>query len=527
MTPMATTHTGSADPSATSPLPTLRDRLVPPMPGRAIWGWLGPLLVTAFAGVLRFDRLGMPHAVVFDETYYAKDALALLNFGVEHTTVANADRLLLRGDTHIWTDGGSFVVHPPLGKWMIAIGEWIFGATPTGWRVSAALVGTLSVLLIARIARRMTRSTLLGCVAGLLLALDGLEFVQSRTALLDIFLMFWVLAAFGCLLVDRDRSRARLVELVEARGADGGGPGLGLRPWRIAAGVCLGLGCATKWDAIYEVAGFGLLTVAWDYGARRAVGVRRPLAGWFPRDAVPAFFSIVGVGLVTYVACWTGWFRSSIGWDRHWADGRASAFSFVPAPLRALWHYHAEIWTFHTNLHQSHPYQSQPWQWLILQRPVAFYYIGPKYGQLGCHVDACSRTILGIGTPAIWWVSLPALVAVLVWWLMYRDWRAGAVVMGVASGWLPWFWFAAQHRTMFFFYALPILPFLVLALTLAIGLLIGTESASPARRAAGSAIAGAYLLLVILNFAYLYPILSAQVIPYTAWQTRMWFTSWI
>ena len=74
---------------------------------------------------------------------------------------------------------------------MIAFGEWTFGVNSFGWRFSAALIGSLAILLLARIVRRMTRSTLLGCIAGLLMALDGLEFVMSRTALLDIFLMFW------------------------------------------------------------------------------------------------------------------------------------------------------------------------------------------------------------------------------------------------------------------------------------------------------------------------------------------------
>jgi 4-amino-4-deoxy-L-arabinose transferase-like glycosyltransferase len=98
-------------------------------------------------------------------------------------------------------------VHPPLGKETIAVGEWLFGLTPFGWRLMVAILGSLAILMTARIARRMTRSNLLGCVAGLLLALDGLEFVMSRTALLDISVMFWVLAAFGCLLIVRDRSR--------------------------------------------------------------------------------------------------------------------------------------------------------------------------------------------------------------------------------------------------------------------------------------------------------------------------------
>src|SRR5207253_922377 len=149
--------------------------------------------------------------------------------------------MLVRGDPHVFSGGGEFVVHPPFGKVLIAAGEWLFGLSPFGWRFAAAVVGSLSILLLARIARRMTRSTLLGCVAGLLLALDGLECVMSRTALHDIFVMFWALAAFGCLVVDRDVYRARLANAAAAAAATGpaaagepavaGAPHAGIRWW--------------------------------------------------------------------------------------------------------------------------------------------------------------------------------------------------------------------------------------------------------------------------------------------------------
>ncbi|HZZ54437.1 MAG TPA: phospholipid carrier-dependent glycosyltransferase, partial [Trebonia sp.] len=185
----------------------LRARLMSPMPDDRLWGWLGPLIVTAFAAFTRFYRLSIPHAVVFDETYYAKDAWSILQHGVEWQYVKNANDLILAGNTgHLYlacsgTSCGEYVVQPPVGKLLIAVGEWIYGLTPLGWRVAPALFGTLAVLVMCRVARRLTRSTLLGCVAGLLLSLDGLEFVLSRTGILDIFLMFFVLAAFGALLV--------------------------------------------------------------------------------------------------------------------------------------------------------------------------------------------------------------------------------------------------------------------------------------------------------------------------------------
>ena len=158
------------------------------------------MLVTAFGTFLRFNRLSVPGSVIFDETYYVPDALGILRFGAEHNYVANRNALIASGEpAHLRQRRR--IRRPPAvredphrGR-----GEAMFGLNPFGWRFAVAVVGSLSILLLARIARRMTRSTLLGCVAGLLLALDGLELVMSRTALLDIFVMFWVLAAFGCL----------------------------------------------------------------------------------------------------------------------------------------------------------------------------------------------------------------------------------------------------------------------------------------------------------------------------------------
>ena len=237
MFPMMASRT-TAQPAATTDQPSgLLARMVPPMPGSALWGWLGPLLVTAFGAFLRFNQLNVPDKVIFDETYYVPDALGILRYGVEHNYVSARNSLLVRGNTHIFSTGGEFVVHPPVGKLFIAFGEWTFGVNSFGWRFASALIGSLAILLLARIARRMTRSTLLGCIAGLLMALDGLEFVMSRTALLDIFLMFWVLAAFGCLVVDRDVTRARLAAAVD--GAFGGaarGASPTRRPGRRRAG---------------------------------------------------------------------------------------------------------------------------------------------------------------------------------------------------------------------------------------------------------------------------------------------------
>jgi dolichyl-phosphate-mannose-protein mannosyltransferase len=518
----------SPEGSSAAGAPGLRDRLVPPMTGSVFWGWAGPLLVTIFGSFLRFNRLGIPHAVVFDETYYAPDAYAILRHGVELNHVKNVNALLTRGNTHIFAGtGGEYVVHPPLGKIMIAVGEWMFGLTPFGWRFAAAVVGSLAILMTARIARRMTRSTLFGCVAGLLLALDGLEFVLSRTAILDIFVMFWVLAAFGLLVIDRDQTRARLAAAAAAASAepDGtGGPSLGIRWPLVLAGVCLGCACASKWNGVWFIVAFAVLVVAWDLGARRAAGFEPRWTGLLRSDGPWLSIWFVVAPAAAYVASWTGWFATSYGYNR---NGAALNGGHPTGTITAWLRYNQSMLNFGLGLHSSSPYQSNPLGWLVLARPTAFYSAClPK--KLCGGATSTEQEVLAIGTPLIWWAACLALLVCLAWWLTRRDWRPGALLLCVAAGWLPWIWFYwHDHRTEFYFYSAAIVPFLVIAITLCLGLIAGPARASPVRRGAGSAICGAYLLAVLLNFYYIYPLLAGQVIPYSSWLSRMWFSSWI
>ncbi|MCM2579109.1 dolichyl-phosphate-mannose--protein mannosyltransferase [Streptomyces meridianus] len=558
-------HFGHTDRPRTS----VRERLVPPFADRDVAGrgsggwsvfglgpraagrlarwsaWGGPLLVALFAGVLRFRQLGSPRAVIFDETYYAKDAWSLLQYGYEGTWPKNANDAILQSPPSVLlSPEASYVVHPPVGKWMIAAGEWLFGLNPFGWRFMAALLGTLSVLMLCRIGRRLFRSTLLGCLAGLLLAVDGLHFVMSRAALLDVVLMFWVVAAFGCLLVDRDRTRARLADaLGDAAERDGtagtvrpdatvgGRLGLGLRPWRLAAGLCLGLACATKWNGLYVLAAFGLLTLAWDIGARRTAGAYRPVRAVARRDMLPAFLSLVPVAVITYIVSWAGWFATRGGYFRTWAEEgahRGGAWSWVPGSLRSLWHYQSEVYGFHVGLTSPHTYESNPWSWMVLGRPVSYFYESPKPGEDGCPagtVDKCAREVLAIGTPVLWWAACFAVLYLIYRWALRRDWRAGGILCGIAAGWLPWFLY--QERTIFLFYAVVFVPFLCLALAMMIGAMLGPAGVPERRRVAGTVGAGVLVLLIVWNFIYFHPLFTGDPLPVEAWRNRMWFDTWV
>ncbi len=180
--------------------------------------------------------------------------------------------------------------------------------------------------MTARIARRLTRSDLIGTLAGLLLAVEGMHLVMSRSGLLDMVLAFWVLAAFGLLLIDRDRTRGRLADLVRQDGlatlSTTWGPRLGLRPWRWAAALALGLACSVKWSGLWFLAFFILMSLVWDVSTRRAIGVQRPWRATILRDAPGAGLSMVAIAVVVYLTSWTGWFVTDGGYARQWAAGQ-------------------------------------------------------------------------------------------------------------------------------------------------------------------------------------------------------------
>jgi len=532
-------------------VPTARRRLAPVVPrDDRFVSWAATVAITLLAGFLRLWRLGRPHAFLFDETYYAKDAWSLWHHGFVTGYVDGANDKILAGHLDgLWTSSPSMVVHPELGKWIIGLGEEVFGMDPFGWRVASAVVGSLMVAVMIRLARRLTGSTLLGCVAGLLLCFDGLELVLSRLALLDIFMAFFLLCAVSCLVADRDWGRLRIARLVPSdhrTTASDWGPVRALlwRPWRLAAGVCFGLACATKWNAVYPLAAFAVLVWMWDAGARRMIGVRWPRLRSLVADALPAFGYLVLVALVVYVVSWTGWLLHAGEYERSLSDTqygpywgsylKHDAHGFFPElwrSLRSLWHYHHDVYAFHTKFldNAKHTYQSKPQGWLILNRPVGVQAdLGIKPGEQGCTAPAgstCLRQEILLGTPALWWGGVLALVYAVYGWIGKRDWRFGLAVVGVLASWLPWI--PNDDRPIFSYYAIAIIPFTTLAITLCLGTMIGGARASYRRRTWGTAFAGAFVVLVMVNFAWFWPIYVGDLVTTSQWLDRIWFTRWI
>src|ERR671916_1019128 len=125
------------------------------------------LAVGILAAVLRFHDLGFPERRVFDEYYYPKSACIFLGYSNERCDINSSDERFWREDK---LDTGAWV-HPPVGKWMIAVGELLFGTESFGWRVSAATAGTLIVVMLAMIVHLLFGSVLWTFVARVLVAI--------------------------------------------------------------------------------------------------------------------------------------------------------------------------------------------------------------------------------------------------------------------------------------------------------------------------------------------------------------------
>ena len=403
------------------------------------------MALTLIAFLIRVFHLGTPKGLVFDEIYYVDGARDYLKYGVEVTKGAP-----------------EFIVHPPVGKWLIAAGIKLFGDHEFGWRIAVAIAGTLTIYLTARIAQRIFHENKWANLAALLMVIDGLNLVMSRTALLDIFLTLFVLLSVNAWLKGKYLNFA----------------------------IYLGLAMGCKWSALYFIIAFLALELILNRNLIRVIKV-----------------GVTSIGI--YLLTWFGWFTSTLGWDR---DSRSN-------PISSLIYYHKEMLGFHTGLTEKHAYQANPWSWLVMGRPTSFFYESPK----GCGSKSCAQEVLAIGTPLLWWLGALAvvfLIGVNLHNFAMRDFDLSSLIpfLGIAAGYLPWFFF--QKRTVFTFYAIVFEPFLILAIVLLAKLAYEYDERL-------KYLIGLIVIAIAINFVYFLPIFTGQITTYDAWFARMWWSSWI
>lgn len=553
----------------------------------AHWGMYGPLVVTLLAFLSRVWRLGTIKTLVFDETYYVKDAYGLIKRGYEVQWPKDYDDIFISGHFTLPTEG-SFVVHPSVGKWLIGLGIEVLGNNPWGWRIVVCLAGSAGVFLLGRIVWHLFGNGKMATLASAIIALDGVQIALSRTAILDILLEFFILLGVLFLVRDQLSYRPQLLAALadtdawrhtlalETKRPDSGmaphadttkaanqsdwsdatkvtgqakrsesprrrrrnhagirrpsrlqlafGPVFWWRPWLVAAGLAWGLATSVKWSGLYVVAVFGIFVFIRELSARWATEPRW-ISSSVLTGGIPAFVNLVPITAVVYVGSWLGWFWHPQGWGHTGGS-----------PWRDWLEYHRQILNFHTTLVSDHPYKSNPWGWLLQLRPTSFYY---QKVAGDCGTDQCIQSVTSLGNPLLWWLGFLAFIAVAVA-LVVLDWRAGLIVAGYFATYGPWLIYS--NRTIFTFYTVVISPFVVLSLIYVLGVLWGQWRviadknwtgrynlvSRPFQVSSMHLYLGVFIVaLIALTAGFFFPIWTGMTIPQQQFYWRMWLHSWI
>jgi dolichyl-phosphate-mannose-protein mannosyltransferase len=453
--------------------------------------------------------LGKPNDIapnspfIFDELYFANDA-----------------RDDLQGRDY-------FDPEPPLAKLIIAIGINLFGFNSFGWRFMPALFGTLLIPLMYLLARQLLAVRFFALAAGVLTAFDGMTFVESRTAVIDIIPIVLVVLAY---LLFHLHLHADTV--------------LRQRLMIVLTAITLGLAIGSKWTTLAA------------YGTIVLILIGRLILRWTRYDAatggvvllslafLPAIF--YGLTFIRYLTITHGITNLS-----------QPALSLLPPHLGlgAAWtevaEWHRQTWLYHLNLRADHIFYSPWWSWPLDFRPVVYYYASKGLGVDQGTGSSLVAEIFNLGNPLLWWAATLSLGGVAIslirlvpqhlrrsrgadqdvsvaggyeaaGHLHERVYTSVFILLAFLAAWLP---FSRVPRGLFLYHMLGGLPAMVLALALGLTYLrsVRPPIGRTRLRLNGAVLAYAYLVMVVGFFLYFYPLWTGLPLTSEALNSRVWF----
>jgi dolichyl-phosphate-mannose-protein mannosyltransferase len=464
------------------------------------WGIGHSYQSPSLPGLGKANAIAPDSPFIFDELYFANDA---------HNDLLGRDY---------------FDPEPPLAKLIIALGIKLFGFNSLGWRFMPALFGTALIPLMYLLARQLLTVRFFAVAAGVLTAFDGMTFVESRTAVIDIIPITLVVLAYLLfhLHLNADTVFRRRLMIV-------------------LTGVTIGLALGSKWTTLAA------------YGTIVAILALRLVLRWTRYDSATGGIALLSLALLPAIVYGLSFLRYLT--ITHGITNLAQpALSFIPFHFNpgAAWteiaEWHRQTWIYHTTLKADHIFYSPWWSWPLDFRPVVYYYAGQGLG-----VDASSGStlvaeIFNLGNPLIWWAATFSLVGIALGLpALIRDSRSrGALEPGDAAAldragpvdqrlylsifilvaflgaWLP---FARVPRGLFLYHMLGGLPAMFLALALALTYLRTLRGHVPglAWRFNGAVPAYAYLFMVIGFFVYFYPLWTGLPLTADALNSHVWF----
>jgi len=479
------------------------------------WFCLSMTGVFLLSLALRFWGLGRFNTLVFDEVYYAK-------FGHDYLTRIP------------FFDG-----HPPVGKYMVAIGMLIgryfsFGGnevngltgglySPISYRWVTALFGSFFPLIIAGIAYQISQRRSFAFLAALFTAVDGLFLVETRYALINIYIVIFGLLGQLCFLIAVKK------------------PILQRRIWLLLAGINCGLSIAVKWNGLFFLAGiYGIWLIAWATDAAtdetdklyvRKTDNLSASSVTHPVPSLPQFVFYLGI-IPVFIYC--------IAWIPH----------LILSPNYGFIEVHEKIWQFHKQLGGNdsniHPYCSPWYSWILMLRPMAYYYqtaasINEPLPVMGPPLPSGTGKVFydvhAMGNPFLWWFSLAAIVflfGMLGWQIINKlsqpkrlsalfplsndIWIILFLLLNYVINLLPW---VRVTRCLFIYHYMTGIVFGFMALAWLVDQCL--RSYYIPLRGLGVTV----IFIVLIAFVFWLPLYLGLPLSPEDYKLRMWFTSWI
>jgi dolichyl-phosphate-mannose-protein mannosyltransferase len=504
-----------------------------PLGWSAYWFKIGMAGLLLLSLALRFWGLGRFNSLVFDEVYYVKFAHDYL------------------------TRTPLFDGHPPLSKYLIAIGIWLGNQLPIGhdtanrlagaeyttwsYRWLNALTGSFIPLVVAGIAYQLSHRRSYAFLAGLFAALDGLFLVESRYALNNVYLVIFGLLGLWCFLLALEaRSTWRSVYL-------------------LAAGIFFGASASIKWNGLWFLFGaYGLWLVAWLLRWLQSSPNKAELALLNPAiDAGHAHQTHSPLQRLTLLAPWQIVLNLAVVpavfyrliWIPHLKSYTTASF----------WELQKQILDYHERVGSGpkvHPYCSEWFTWIFMWRPVAYYYKVEAQGGPLFSSDPSVRpgsTVIydvhAIGNPLLWWLSTLAIVLVfvvltqqVVTWLTARSsaqessseglpssdrrpllnptevWLALFLCVNYAANLLPW---VRVTRCTFLYHYMGASVFASMAIAWLVDRWLHSKQAN--LRTMGIVA----VVLIVLAFIFWLPLYLGLPLSSLEFRLRMWLPSWV
>ena len=413
------------------------------------------------------DRYSFRNGTYFDEIYHARTAYEFLHGMRSYENT-----------------------HPPLGKILISLGIMVFGMNPFGWRIIGTLFGIAMLPFMYLFVKRLTGDTPASALACFIFAFDFMHFTQTRIATIDVYIVFFILCMYYFLyrFLSTDFASAPLKNLLIS---------LGL------CGFCMGLGISCKWTGVYAGLGMGLL-----FFLHLGLLIRKSTEG----QPLKKFWGTALGGRVIKVVCCCVIFFVVVPLIIYLLSYLPFRDSEGNGLLARAIKNQTDMFSYHSKLKATHSFASPFYEWPLIIRPIWYYY--------GTVTGTLRESISAFGNPLVWWVGLPALVYMIYLLLRRRDRRAGFLIVGYLSQYLPWFFVT---RLTFIYHYFPSVIFLVLMISYGFRNL---KESLPKKAYVPTIVI--YSLFVFALFLMFYPVLSGQAVEISYLKKQLtWFDKWI